>query len=348
MSVYNGQAFLAEAVESVLDQTFRDFEFIVIDDGSADRTSEILSAYARREARLRVLHQQNKGRTESLNIGIGLAKGKYIARMDADDISLPDRFKAQVEFMEQHPKVGLLGGAVELINQNGIVIRTAWPPLEDAGIKSVLVQYNPMYHPAVMMRKQVALDAGGYRTAFSESEDYDLWLRMGERSQLANLEQVVLRYRVHPSQASIANMKHQVLCVLAARAAATVRREGGPDPLAGVTEITPEFVHALGITLADSHRALLGTYTYWIDLLGSTDPETTLRIIESFLQSPEAAALERSALAEIWLKAATIHYRQGRPGKAFSSVGRALLARPVVAGRPVKRALTRLAATFKG
>src|ERR1700680_300023 len=119
MSVFNGQTFLSEAIESILGQTFRDFEFLIIDDGSTDRTAEILSTIAQSDGRIQIVSRSNKGRAISLNVGINLAAGKYIGRMDADDVALPRRLEQQVTFMEQHPGVVLLGGAVELISAAG-------------------------------------------------------------------------------------------------------------------------------------------------------------------------------------------------------------------------------------
>jgi glycosyltransferase involved in cell wall biosynthesis len=239
MSVFNGHAFLEEAVESILSQTYRDYEFVIVDDGSTDKTPEILAAYASRDERVRVLHHENKGRAASLNIGIGLAKGKYIARMDADDVALPHRLEEQVEFMERHPEVGMLGGAFELISTRGRVLKTVRFPSEDSEIRSVILTYNPICHPTVVMRKDVAMASGGYRKALLDADDYDLWLRISERSQLANLEKCVLRYRIHSRQVSIQNMRHQKMSVLAARGAALRRRAGGPDPLSDIEQITP-------------------------------------------------------------------------------------------------------------
>lgn len=119
MSVYNGEAFLAEAVESILNQTLPDFEFVIINDGSNDKTAEILSDYAKRDPRVRVFPQENKGRAKSLNRGIDLARAPVIARMDADDIAFPSRFEQQLELLTAQPDIGLLGGAVELVTGNG-------------------------------------------------------------------------------------------------------------------------------------------------------------------------------------------------------------------------------------
>ena len=347
MSVYNGQAFLSEAIESILGQTLRDFEFVVVDDGSMDKTAEILTDYASRDGRMRVLRHENKGRAVSLNIGISLATGDYIARMDADDVAMPYRLKEQVDFIERHPEVGLLGGAVELINTSGQAIKTARPPQEDSEIKSWMLRSNPMFHPTVVMRKELALASGGYRKALLDADDYDLWLRISERSQLANLGKPMLKYRIHSDQVSVRNLEHQTLCVLAARTAAKLRRHGSPDPLSDVDEITPQLLHTLGVTSAEIQAALLGAYGYWAEILRPTDPEAALRMIRGLLQLSGAEGFDRSVLANAWLKAAAIHYGQGKLGKALFSAGRAVLVRPIVAGRPVKKAFTRLAAAFK-
>jgi hypothetical protein len=260
MSVFNGQRFLSEAVQSILGQSFSDFEFVIVDDGSTDKSSEILAQYMRRDDRIRVHRHTNKGRALSLNIGIELSKGRYIARMDADDVALPDRLKEQVDFMELHPEVGLLSGSYERIRSDGRLLDKVRLPLRDDEIRSMMLQSNAMCHPAVMMRKEVAIACGGYRKVFSESEDYDLWLRMSERSQLANLEQPILQYRVHSKQASIANSRHQMLCVLAARTGAAIRKQGRPDPFSGVEEITPELLRKLGVTTGEIQECLRASH----------------------------------------------------------------------------------------
>lgn len=347
MSVFNGQAYLSEAIESILAQSLREFEFLIIDDGSTDRTGEIVAEYAKHDARIRLIRQQNNGRATSLNAGIALARSNYIARMDADDIALPHRLQQQVEFMDHNSDVGLLGGAYELINAKGETLSLIRPPLADPDIRSLVLQYNPMCHPTVLMRKQVALAAGGYRRALLDADDYDLWVRMSERTLLANLKEPVLRYRLHSEQVSIQNMRHQALCALAVRAAARVRRQTGTDPLSEVQEITPQMLDGLGITPAEIQKALLVTYRHWTGILALTEPEAALRVTDGFLALSSSECFNRSVVADAWLTAAGFHYRLGHPVKALSSVGRAILARPVVAGRPVKRALTRLAAAFK-
>jgi len=338
MSVFNGELFLSQAVESILLQTFRDFEFVVIDDGSTDSTPEILGEYAVRDSRVRVIRQANKGRAASLNIGIALAKGKYIARMDADDIALPLRLEKQIGFMELHPAIGLLGAVTEVINNVGQLLTVTRPPQEDSEIKSVMLRYNPMCHPSVLMRKEVVHAAGGYRKALLDADDYDLWLRMGERTQFANLDEPLLRYRVHSNQVSIRNMRHQALCVLAARAAATFRRQGGPDPLTGIEEVSQQLLYSLGVTADDIRETLIGVYWYWMEILKPCAPEAALQVVEGFLEGSTSEGLEANVVADAWLTAASLHYRQGRAERALYCLGRAFLRRPIVLGRPVKRA----------
>jgi hypothetical protein len=343
MSVYNGEAYLAEAVESILAQTFEDFEFLIIDDGSKDRTAEMLADYAKRDGRVRLVTQENKGRAESLTCGIGLSRSRYIARMDADDISMPDRLREQVEFLDSHPEVGLLSGLYEHIDTNGRVQGTVRLPLCDSAIRAVMLRYSPMCHPAVMMRKEAACSAGGYRKALLDADDYDLWLRMAERTRLANLDRVILRYRIHRGQASVENIEHQTWCVLAARAAFLLRSQGRPDPLESVAEITPGFLASVGVSEAEIECMLIETYQFWIESSKRGDPEVALRFIERLLKLSGSEGLERRALAEARLAAATIHYGQGRLGKALLSVGHGVLTRPIVAGRPIKSAFRNIA-----
>jgi glycosyltransferase involved in cell wall biosynthesis len=339
MSVLNGEAFLREAVESMLGQTFGDFEFIIINDGSTDTTPQILADYAKRDDRIRIFSQQKKGLVESLNRGIALSRSDYIARMDADDVSLPDRLQKQVNFLERHREVGLLSGAYEQIDAAGTVLGTIRFPLADSEIRAAMARINQMCHPAVMMRREVACAAGGYRKQLLDAEDYDLWLRMAEQTQLANLDDVILRYRVHPRQVSITNLTHQVWCALAASAAASLRRRGCRDPLAEVREIDLAFVTSLGVTEAQVQVFLVDWYRYCIALAGRSDPELALRLIDDWRNHCGQGPLGRRTRADAYLEAAAIHCRRGQPGRAFLSAARGIFTRPMVAARPIRRAL---------
>jgi hypothetical protein len=246
MTVFNGGKFLRDAIESILAQTLYDFEFIIIDDGSADGSAQLIDSYQRRDPRVRVYRQQNRAPNESdtcrvgeaLNRGCTLAQGKYIARMDADDIALRDRLLWQLDFMEKHPEVGLIGGAVEWIDSDGNSHGIHRNPVEDEVIKTTLLYNNVFWHPTVVFRKHAFVSTGGYRDIVA-AEDYDLWLRFADRFQLANLETVLLKYRIHAHQVSVRKRSQQSCSALAVRGAALARRNGNPDPLDSCRDLTP-------------------------------------------------------------------------------------------------------------
>src|SRR6185437_7918887 len=304
--------------------------------------------FAKCDNRIRLFTQENKGRAEALNWGIGLARAPLIARMDADDISYPYRLKAQLDFLKTHPDVGLVGGVWELIDANGRVLCPARPPLLDADIRAFMLQYNAICHSTVIMRRDVALASGGYRTALLDAEDYDLWLRMAERTQMANLDQVVVQYRVHAGQVSIQNMAHQMWCLIAARAAAALRKRGGLDPLSEVKEITPQVLRDLGVTETEIKDTLVEIYKYWIGILGSSYPELAIRVNDDLLQVSSADSLQRSVLADLWLSVAAAHYKKGEILRSLFSVGRGLLIRPIIVGRPVRKAYIRFVTAIRG
>jgi glycosyltransferase involved in cell wall biosynthesis len=346
MSVFNGEAFLHEAMESILAQTFRDFEFIIVDDGSTDKSLQILADYAKRDPRIKVFPQRNIGRAESLNRAIKLASTSLIARMDADDVALPNRLKEQFDFLKENPNVGLLSGAYEEIDNSGRVLGTIHLPLSDAQIRVSMLDHNPICHPAAMMRKEIPLACGGYRRALLDTDDYDLWLRMAERTQLANLDSFVLRYRIHPSQSSIQNVTQQIWCFLAASRAASYRARGRPDPLEHVEVITPTLLTELGVSRREIERALIKAYKHRIGLVRQTSPEAALRINSSLSRLSRFDSLDASARTEMWLRLAATRYEQGKIVKALVAAGRGVFTGSLAAGRPMKRRLMRLLTSF--
>jgi glycosyltransferase involved in cell wall biosynthesis len=202
MAVYNAAPWLAEAVDSVLGQTFADFELIVVDDGSVDATPEILRRY--RDPRLRVIPQRQSGQTPALNHGLRAARGALIARMDGDDVALPERFARQVAFLEAHPEVGLLGTACREISASGEVLRTITPPSDDRMLRRILIRMNPFTHSSMMFRRSVLDTSGWYDEGFVVAQDYDLWLRMSRSTRLANLDEPLVLRRLTPGQLSSA------------------------------------------------------------------------------------------------------------------------------------------------
>ncbi|MGN6627486.1 MAG: glycosyltransferase [Tepidisphaeraceae bacterium] len=197
MSAYNAQRYLRQAIDSILAQTFSDFEFIIIDDGSTDGTLAILRDYEQRDSRLRVISRPNKGLTVSLNEGLAAARAPLIARMDADDIARPERFARQVAFLAAHPEVVLLGASVELIDPFGVHIGDVNYPQSHSEIDARLLQGEGgvVPHPAAVYRAESVRALGGYRTEYNNSEDLDLWLRLAEIGRVANLPEILLQYR---------------------------------------------------------------------------------------------------------------------------------------------------------
>lgn len=199
MAVYNGRKYLAEAIDSILAQTFPDFEFIIIDDGSSDGSAELVGEYARKDPRVRLIVQPNMGLTRSLNKGIGLARGRYLARMDGDDIALPTRFEKQVAFLDAHPDHVMIGSQVLLIDPEGDPLcNKAQTQYGHEAIESALLDKGwPMVHPAVMIRTQTLREMGGYDERYRTNQDHDLFLRLCERGKVENLPDVLVKYRQH-------------------------------------------------------------------------------------------------------------------------------------------------------
>ena len=242
MSVYNGERFLAAAIESVLAQTFADFEFLIIDDGSFDASRNIAAQYAARDSRIHLIARENQGLIASLNELLTAARAPLVARMDADDICMPLRFERQLAFLHAHPEIGVLGTWAEDIDENG----APYPlDIEDhpvdhaafiAGIESGAYL---MCHPAVMFRRELVLSVGGYHPAFRHCEDLDLWLRLATRTQLANLPERLLRYRHYSAQVSQRHATEQQINAAIARIAYAERRAGRNDPTAGLAQLPP-------------------------------------------------------------------------------------------------------------
>jgi glycosyltransferase involved in cell wall biosynthesis len=203
MAVYNGAAHLAQAIESVLHQTFADFELIIINDGSTDESSEILAEFAQQDNRIRIVNQENAGLTISLNRAWELANTEFIARMDADDICLPQRFAQQMAFLETQPTIAACGTWVQTINEQGRAGAVWQYPTAPHDVHFELLFRNVIAHPTIMLRKNV-FDAAGlrYDPAYQRAQDYDLWLRATDTLQLANMPEVLLQYRVSHAQIS--------------------------------------------------------------------------------------------------------------------------------------------------
>ena len=202
MPVYNGERYLRKAIESILNQTFVDFEFVIVDDGSLDDTWHILKDYAAQDSRIVLLRNEtNIGLAGSLNKGLNLAQGEYIARMDADDISLLGRLAAQVTFLDEHPEIGVVGCAIETFDAHGHRAVRERPATHDL-VLWTLCFYSALAHPTVVFRKTIVERIGGYDDSLVANQDRDLWQRLSSLTRFANLEQVYLLYRIHADSVS--------------------------------------------------------------------------------------------------------------------------------------------------
>lgn len=222
MAVYNGSPFLSETIKSLLVQTYKNIEILVINDASTDNSHEIIAGYG--DKRIRVVNNvSNIGQTRSLNIGLRLAKGKYVARIDADDICLPDRIEKQVIFLEATPHVGVCGSWAKVFGSSTKYIRV---PVASDEINGHLLFQNVIIHPTVMMRKDViANQEPPYDAQFHYAQDYDLWTRLSNTTKIVNLPNVLVHYRVHEKQMSVyAQDKMQFEASLVRRRALTERR----------------------------------------------------------------------------------------------------------------------------
>lgn len=208
LSVYNAERHLRGAVNSILDQTLSDFEFIIIDDGSTDDTGKILGEY--RDPRIRLISRENRGLTHSLNEGVLAARGKYVARMDADDVSVSTRFAKQVEFLDANPHIGVVGSNYTIIDENGRPLLTTDFFTHPDELRTCLVLCNQIGHGSVMVRKEVIVKAGMYDATVGIVEDYDLWQRISGIGELANLPDVLYLWRHNPQGVSLANDAHQL------------------------------------------------------------------------------------------------------------------------------------------
>jgi glycosyltransferase involved in cell wall biosynthesis len=210
MSVYNGERYLALAMDSILAQTYTEFELIVIDDGSKDSSPDILRQYASRDPRVNLTLRENQGLTVTLNEAFAKSRGKYLARMDCDDVALPDRFAKQVNLLDANPEVVCTGGYFQLIDGAGRLLTTLRGPTDDANIQATLLKgHNAICHPTAMIRRSAMKTVGGYDTRFKTSQDLDLWLRLGEVGKLANVPAPVLKFRLHESSVSETKREQQ-------------------------------------------------------------------------------------------------------------------------------------------
>jgi len=198
MAVFDGAAWIGAAVESALGQTLSDLEVIVVDDGSTDATGDVLASI--RDPRLRIERRARAGLTRSLNRALELARAPLLARLDADDLALPERLARQRQFLEAHPEVGLLGTGAREVDPAGREVRIVQPPVDDGAIRRELIRANPFVHSSVIMRRAVLDRVGPYDPSFPVAQDYELWMRLARVTRLANLPELLVVRRLTPGR----------------------------------------------------------------------------------------------------------------------------------------------------
>lgn len=256
--VYNGAAFLGQAIESILLQTHSQFELIVVNDGSTDTTGAIADSYATADKRIRVIHQRNGGEAAAFNAGAAAARFALLARVDHDDVALPERLALQVAFLEKHEDVAAVGGTMRCIDRQGKLTGTrATYPLTPEACHAALVNATagPIGNPAAMIRKAAFERCGGLRVQFRTSSDFDLWLRLDEQFKLANLPDVLVDYRMHGANLTAKGRFAQALNAHIAKQAALLRRRGEADPVNNWTKLGLETLAVFPMLEEDKARA---------------------------------------------------------------------------------------------
>ena len=224
LPVRNGATYIASSITSILAQTWAEFELIVVDNASTDTTVSIVSSF--RDRRIRLIREPRLGGPSAFNSGVRVARGRYVARMDADDVASPTRFARQLRYLDSRKELGILGGQALRIDESGSIVGRSDVPLTTGAIRLASHYAYPMVHPTIVFRRDVWTKLGGYRE-FAPAADYDFLLRALEHSvPVANLPFVLLEYRIHSQSVVHMNRQRSVMHTLAVRKMSRLRRRG--------------------------------------------------------------------------------------------------------------------------
>jgi len=320
MSVYNNADYLALAIESILAQTHRDFEFLILNDGSTDASGSIIDSYAARDSRIRPIHRENKGLITSLNQLVAESRAPLIARMDGDDISQPERFARQLAFLNAHPDYGVVGTWTRDIDGKGEVfpLSGADHPTDHEGFLRAIESGPLLCHPSAMIRRALLVQVGGYHAAFKHCEDYDLWLRLAGITRLCSIPERLVHYRHTDSQVSNRHIVTQQTNSSVALIAWQERCAGRPDPTEHLDTLPP----------IEQLDALFGRAGVSDQVIAMTAPG--LLYSQVALTSPDGFGLVRrhinrsGASLSLWRTVARLGIRMGEWGRA-SALAQALL-----------------------
>lgn len=212
MPAFNAEKFIGRAIKSIQKQTFKKFELIIIDDGSNDNTLPIVYKIAKTDKRIRIIpNSHNLKIALSLNKGVSLARSSLIARMDPDDIALPNRLVCQYDYLIKHPDVAIVGADILIINKKEKIISSRTYPTASLDLKKIMFRYSPFAHPAVMFRKKIFQEFGGYNPQRVPCEDIDFWFKVGSKYDFGSIPKPLLKYTLSPSSGSHYNLRRTEL-----------------------------------------------------------------------------------------------------------------------------------------
>lgn len=286
MSCYNAADWLEESITSILQQTYTNFEFLIIDDGSQDLTLDILQRFAAKDDRIVVVKKNNTGLAHSLNVGLNSARGKWIARIDADDICESNRLAYQVEYVLANPDVVFVGSGLILIDEVGnLGARFIYPSDHSSLLNNLLKARSFPPHSSAFYEREAVLSLGGYRGRIKRAEDWDLWLRLSTKGRLASIRKPLVRVRKHSEQISLTGGGFdQIVDCRLSIISYLLKQDGFEDPVGGGDEIFLEFTNWVIARLKFNNYL---QYCKWkIKLRGDTSLSTLNNLIKSTLRSP--------------------------------------------------------------
>jgi hypothetical protein len=338
MPAYNAEPYIQHAIRSILNQTFEAFELIVVVADSSDRTSTIVKRAAAEDSRIRLQRQPRTGIVDGRNLGAQLARAPYIAWLDADDVAVPRRLELQVRFMDRHPDVAVLGGSILATDQTLKALFPVRYPTDIGRVSATLPRANALAASTAMIRTSAYHVVGGCRTAFKQgAEDYDLWLRLSESFQLANLPELLGYYRIHPDQVSGTRVERFVLPTVAAQLSAWARRDGRDDPYGEMDAFTYAALVNIEPSAARVDTVLLdatAAEAIFLTLVGQVSDAIALLDWAKAITS--GSRIPRQTRARVLLANSLVAWGDKRTTNAIYSTARAALLDP----RHIARMLT--------
>jgi GT2 family glycosyltransferase len=330
MPAYNSDRYVQEALHSLTSQTYEAIEVIVVYGGSSDGTQNIVERAAAADSRVRLERQVHTGIVDARNLGAGLARGQYLAWLDADDVAVPHRIERQVQFMDMHPNVAALGGSMLVADQKLRPILPVRYPTQPAQISATLPDANALAASTAMIRASAYKTVGGCRSAFRQgAEDYDPWLRLSESFQLANLPDFLSFYRIHPNQVSGIGVERFVLPTVAAQLSFRTRRELLSDPYGELERFTYAHFVQTGASRQTVDTLLLQAtagQAMFLALVGQASD--ALRLLEWAAGITSPSQVGRRTRAKISVARAVVSWRTQRPVSADQAMVGAMLLDP--------------------